>query len=118
LFLIKKFARRFVMPAGVIIRSGHRYLPFTGRDARRSCLAKNRPPKEITMRKTILTAAGSALIVLSAVQLAAASEHHRSHRADRATVSSNEQFRNSNAALPSAQLDWRYGGGYSAPAGR
>jgi hypothetical protein len=70
------------------------------------------------MRKTILTAAGSALIVLSAVQLAAASEHHRSHRADRATVSSNEQFRNSNAALPSAQLDWRYGGGYSAPAGR
>jgi hypothetical protein len=70
------------------------------------------------MRKTILTAAGSALILLSAVQLAAASEHHRSHRADRATVSSNEQFRNSNAALPSAQPDWRYGGGYSAPAGR
>ena len=75
------------------------------------------------MRKTILTAAGSALIVLSAVQFAAAaSEHHRSHKADRATVSSSEQFRNSNAAWP-AQSDQRYGGGYysggySAPAGR
>jgi opacity protein-like surface antigen len=76
------------------------------------------------MRKTILTAAGSALIVLSAVQFAAAAEHHRAHRADRATAATSEQFRNSNAAVPVVQPDWNYGGGYyygggmSAPAGR
>jgi hypothetical protein len=101
------------------MRSGHRYLPFTARDARRSCLAQKRPAKEITMRKTILTAAGSALIVLSAVQFAAASEH-RSHRTDRATVSTNEQFRNSNAAWSTeVQPKWsRYNGAMSAPAGR
>ena len=71
------------------------------------------------MRKTILTAAGSALIILSAVQLAAASEHHRAHRADRAPVVTSEQFRNSNAAWPAAvEPDWsRYNGGMSAPAG-
>jgi hypothetical protein len=72
------------------------------------------------MRKTILVAASSALIVLSAVQLAAAaSEHHRSHKADRAPVATSEQFRNTNAAWPGGdEPDWsRYNGAMSAPAG-
>jgi hypothetical protein len=71
------------------------------------------------MRKTILVAASSALIVLSAVQLAAAFEHHRFHKADRAPVATSEQLRNSNAAWPAAgEPDWsRYNGAMSAPAG-
>jgi hypothetical protein len=75
--------------------------------------------REIKMRKTILTVAGSALIAMSAMQMASAAEH-RSHKADRAAVSTNEQFRNSNAAWSTAvQPDWsRYNGGMSAPAGR
>jgi hypothetical protein len=67
------------------------------------------------MRKTILTILGASLMVASTVQIAAAAEHHRIHRAP---VS--EQFRNSNAyAAPVAvQPDWsRYSGGMSAPAG-
>ena len=72
------------------------------------------------MRKTILTILGAALIVASATQMAAAAQSHRSHKADRAPVTTNEQFRNSNAAWESAaQPDWsRYNGGMSAPAGR
>ena len=76
------------------------------------------------MQKTILTIAGSALIALSAVQFAAASEHHgRMHH--RAPASA--QFRNSNAyVVPpyvAVQPEWSgysygYSGGYSAPAGR
>jgi hypothetical protein len=74
------------------------------------------------MRKTILTIAGSALMALSAVQLAAASEHHgRAHH--RAAAA---QFRNTNAyAAPSyvavrsesSGYGYGYSGGYSAPAG-
>jgi hypothetical protein len=72
------------------------------------------------MRKAILTMLGSALIVASATQMAAAAQSHRSHKADRAPVTANEQFRDSNAYLPlAAQPDWsRYNGGMSAPAGR
>jgi hypothetical protein len=73
------------------------------------------------MRKTILTLLGSALIAASAAQMASAAQPHRSHKADRAPVTTNEQFRNSNAAWEStAQPDWsRYSsGGLSAPAGR
>ncbi len=71
------------------------------------------------MKRTILTLAGSALIALSAVQLAAASEHHRGKVNQRA----NSEFRNSNAyATPApvaTQPEWsyRYSGGFSAPAG-
>lgn len=72
------------------------------------------------MRKTILTAAGSVLIVLSAVQFAAAAPtHHRSHKTDRAPIATSEQFRNSNAAWP-AETQYggsAYNGGMSAPAG-
>jgi hypothetical protein len=73
------------------------------------------------MRKTILTIAGTALIALSTVQLAAASEHHgRTHH--RATAGN--QFRDTNAyAAPAAvQPAWSdngyYSHGFSAPAGR
>jgi len=75
------------------------------------------------MRKTILTVLGSALIAASTVQMAAAAGH-RSHKVDRAPVSTNQQFRNSNAAWPAPQQDWsqapdwsRINGAMSAPAG-
>jgi len=73
------------------------------------------------MRKTILTIFGAALITASAMQMAAAAEHHRSHRAERAPVSTTGQFRNSNAAWPAPTV--QDGGRYynealSPPAGR
>ena len=68
------------------------------------------------MKKTILAMAGAALMVLSTVQFASASEHqdrvhHRTH--------SSAQFRDSNAYAPPAQQEWSgyTGGGMSAPAG-
>jgi hypothetical protein len=69
------------------------------------------------MKKTILTIAGSALIALSTVQFAVASEHHdrAQHRAH-----TSEQFRDSNAYAAPAQPEWsgpNYTGGISAPAG-
>ena len=69
------------------------------------------------MKKTILTIAGSALIVFSAVQFAAATEqHHRVHHR------ANSEFRDSNAFVPpayeAAPEAYRYSGGWSAPAGR
>jgi len=69
------------------------------------------------MTKSILTIAGSALIVLSAVQFAAASEPQQGRVHHRAAV------RDSNAyaapAYDAAQSKgYRYSGGYSAPAGR
>jgi opacity protein-like surface antigen len=74
------------------------------------------------MRKTILTVLGSALIVATSVQFAAAAQRHHNN-ADRATVTQ-QQTRNADAyaawPAPAAQPDWayRYSGGYSAPAGR
>ena len=69
------------------------------------------------MKKTILTIAGSALIILSATQFAsAAGPQHRAHHR------TYTEFRDSNAlALPAyeaAPAAYRYGGGVSAPAGR
>jgi hypothetical protein len=69
------------------------------------------------MKKTILTVAGSALIALSAVQFAAAAEHHHGRAHHRA------EFRDSNAYAepayrPAAEPEWsRYSGGYSDMAG-
>jgi hypothetical protein len=40
--LNKKFARRFVMVAAVIIRTPQRYLPDKAQGAKRSCLATKR----------------------------------------------------------------------------
>jgi opacity protein-like surface antigen len=73
------------------------------------------------MQKTILTIAGSALIVLSTVQFAAASEHQgRAHH-----PSTGAQLRQSNAYVAPAQSEWPgygdgggyYSHGFSAPAG-
>jgi hypothetical protein len=118
--LTKKIARCFVMAGGVIIRICQRYLSTQGASEAQLPRNKTRPVWEIKMRKTILTLVGSALIAASATQMAAAAPQHRSHKADRAPVTTNEQFRDSNAAWPAAQPDWsRYGsGGLSAPAGR
>jgi Ni/Co efflux regulator RcnB len=70
------------------------------------------------MKKTILTIAASALVALSTVQFAAASEQHRGKAHHRAYT----EFRDSNAyaspAYDAAQSGlYRYGGGISAPAG-
>jgi hypothetical protein len=70
------------------------------------------------MKTTILTIVASALIALSTVQLATASEHHQGKLHHRATT----EFRNSNAfaspAYEAAPEVYRYSGGISAPAGR
>ena len=65
------------------------------------------------MKNAILTIAGVALVALSTVQFAAATErHHRAHH--RAA-----EFRDSNAAVaPAYEESYRYSGGWSAPAGR
>jgi hypothetical protein len=75
------------------------------------------------MRKTILTILASALLAATTVQIAAAAEHHRGHKADRApAAAASEQIRNSNAYAwpsPAAEPGWsRYeSGALSAPAG-
>ena len=68
------------------------------------------------MKKTILTIAGSALLALSTVQFAAATEPHQGKVHHRAAT----EFRDSNAfAAPAYPAEgYRYGGGFSAPAGR
>ena len=69
------------------------------------------------MKKSILTIAGSALIVLSTVQFAAATEHHQGKVQHRTSA------RDSNAYAPPAYdavqpQGYPYSGGFSAPAGR
>jgi Mn2+/Fe2+ NRAMP family transporter len=109
-----------VIEAGVIIGASHRYFP---NKARAPLLRKTERARlrEINMHKTIVTLLGSALIVASATQIAAAAQPHRSHKADRAAAMTHEQFRDANAALwpaPSSDV-WRYStGALSAPAGR
>jgi hypothetical protein len=73
------------------------------------------------MRKTIFTILGSALIVATSVQFAAAAPRHhgKAHR----TIATQPQVRNGDAyaawPAPAVQTDaYRYSGGYSAPAGR
>src|SRR3981189_1987729 len=94
----------------------------------RSCPAGRRSARHIAleqgrfiMRKTILTILGSALLAASTVQIAAAAEHHRVRKVERAPAPASEPLRNSNAYAPSpwAQPGWsryEYGAG-SAPAG-
>ena len=75
------------------------------------------------MRKTVLTSLGASLIVVSAVQLAAAAER-TTHKSNRARVQTTEQFRNANDFLapPSVEQqdlsDYSEGHVISAPAGR
>jgi hypothetical protein len=79
--------------------------------------------KETTMRKTALTILSASLIVVSAVQLAAAAER-TTHKSNRARVQTTEQFRNANDFLapPSVEQqdlsDYSEGHVISAPAGR
>jgi hypothetical protein len=76
------------------------------------------------MRKTILTILGSALLAASTVQIAAAAEHHRSHRVYREPAPLAQSFRygnpyNSNAYYGSDPYDSNayYGSGGGAPYG-
>jgi hypothetical protein len=75
------------------------------------------------MRKTILTILASAVLSVSALQIAAAAEHHKVHKVYRAPAPVGEPYRNSNAyygwPAPSEESGWsRYeGGAISAPAG-
>jgi hypothetical protein len=116
--LIKKFARCFVMLCAVTNVLVQPYFPVTQRDTRETRrLAPRLGQWEKKMKTTILIA-GAALIALSTVQFAAASEqqnrvHHRAHNS--------AQYRDTNAsAAPSewATSGYSYGGGVSAPAGR
>jgi hypothetical protein len=76
------------------------------------------------MQKTILTILASSLLAASTVQIAAAAEHHRSHKLYRAPAPVSEGIRDSNAyygwPARAAESDWsRYQyGAESAPAGR
>ena len=110
------------MSATVIIHIGHRYLCVSA-DTRGAIASYAKSAKGRTiMRKTFLTVLGSALIVATSVQFAAAAERHHG-KTDR-TVTSQQQSRNADAyaawPAPAVQPDWayRYSGGYSAPAGR
>jgi hypothetical protein len=75
------------------------------------------------MRKTVLTIVSASLIVVSAVQIAAAAERHTAGL-DRVQAAANRQFRNANdsVAAPSVeQQNWSdYSEGHviSAPAGQ
>jgi hypothetical protein len=116
--LTKKFARCIVMPSAVSIdvtATISREQRNAGRRALRFGCSRRRK-----MKKTVLTIAGSALMVLSAVQFAGATEPHHGKIHHRATT----EFRDSNAyaqplygAAAESEAS-RYSGGYSAPAGR
>ncbi len=71
------------------------------------------------MRKTMLTIIGSALIVATSVQFAAAAQRHHG-KANRAAAT-HQQIRNTDAyaawPVPAQSDVYRYSGGYSAPAG-
>ena len=75
------------------------------------------------MRKTVLTILGALLIAGSTVQMTAAAERH-TRKADRAPVSTSQQFRNANDSLawPSAEQQslsvYSEGHVISAPAGQ
>ena len=127
--MTNKFARRFVIGGDVKTRMTDRYLHGKAlRQRGTCCLATRRLINgDLQMRKTILTVLGSALLVASTVQFAAAAEHHKARKVYRAPAPASEQFRNSNAYdapyAPSVQPDWseysRYqNGAMSAPAGR
>jgi hypothetical protein len=75
------------------------------------------------MRKTVLAVLGALLIAGSTVQMTAAAERH-TRKAERAPVSTSQQFRNAHDSLawPSAEQqslsDYSEGHVISAPAGR
>jgi hypothetical protein len=75
------------------------------------------------MRKTILTIVSASLIVVSAVQMAAAAERH-GHGSDRVQAAASQQFRNANDSLAAPSVDQQNWSDYSeghvisAPAGQ
>jgi hypothetical protein len=76
------------------------------------------------MRKTILTILGSALIVATSVQFAAAAQRHHHYKTDRVVVRQEPRNFDTHAAWPAPVQPDRYGyapsyysGGWSAPAG-
>jgi hypothetical protein len=87
----------------------------------RPCLI-NKPLKETSMRKTVLTILAASLIVGSTVQLAGAAERF-THKSDRARVHASQQFRNANNSMASPSVeqqdlsDYSEGHVISAPAG-
>ena len=105
----------------MIIRISHCYLEDKApRRGTLFCLATARL-KEITMRRTILTILGSALLAASTIPIANAAEHDKGRKIYRALAPVTGGFRNSNAywPAPSAEPDSsRYqNGAESAPAG-
>jgi hypothetical protein len=121
--LIRKFARRFVMPASVIIRISHRHLRNNA-DTRGAFASHAKSVKgRILMRKIILAVLGSALIVATSVPFANAAPRHHGKANHAAVTQQQVQRGNADAyaawPAPAVQPDWsRYSGGYSAPAGR
>jgi hypothetical protein len=96
--VIKKFARRFVMPGRVNIRLPRRYLPAEAMRQRGTgpCNIIARKGR-LAMRKTILTILTTALVAGAAVQSAAAAQHHKAHKVVRAPAAVSEPIRNANA---------------------
>jgi hypothetical protein len=98
-------------------------LPLTGQSETSAGAVDFKPNKETPMRKTVLTILSTSLIVVSAVQLAAAAER-TTHKSDRARAPASQQFRNANGfvASPSVEQqdlsDYSEGHVISAPAGR
>jgi hypothetical protein len=56
------------------------------------------------MRKTVISVIGALLIAGSAVQIAAAAEHHVRH--SRVPATANEQFRNANNSVEGRASTW------------
>jgi hypothetical protein len=89
----------------------------------RSCLINGDHSKDTTMRKTILSILAASLVVMSAVQTAAAGGRY-THKSDYARAAASQQFRSADDSLASPaveQQDWSdYSEGHviSAPAGQ
>jgi len=64
------------------------------------------------MRKTVLTILSASLIVVSAVQIAAAAERY-THGSDRARAAANQQFRNANDSLAAPSVEQQNWSDYS-----
>jgi hypothetical protein len=75
------------------------------------------------MRKTVLTILTASLIIVSAVQIAAAAERH-TRGSDRVQSAASQQFRNANDSLAAPSVDQQNWSDYSeghvisAPAGQ
>jgi hypothetical protein len=108
------------MFANIIIGKKHRYVEIKAPPCGTSFLATRRLNGRLTMRKTILTLLGSALLVASVAQAASATERHHGRKVVRAPAPVTDQFRDSNASASVVEPGWSsgyYSHGFSAPAG-